>query len=544
LHFRDFRHPGIHYRRSARQRARLGVRLRLHNRRGRQSRLGVPDKWGGREIVGKINVGSQPWGVAVTADGSRVYVTNKGSGNVSVIDAYFRHVIATIPVGHEPSGVAVTPDGRYVYVANSADDTVSVIDPVANTVIKTLNVPGFPNGVAADSANRVFVTRQAAGKVSVLWHKALFAEIALSGGPDSQPYGVAARPQADKVYVANSGTGSVSVIDTTSYQEEAVVSLPTDFGLPRPIAVALPPNGDRLWIGSRDNSIVFVMNTANNDVNHRIAMPGGCMPFGLAWTSFVDISSRDQLTLWVALEGCNKVGQFAARYELGKIYALLTDFKNPIAFGQFIGPQPKKPTGATGQTAAPAADPCSVPFDGTVNGDLTVADGQTCEVSNGGQVTGNVTVAAGGNFVLSGAAVGGSVTVDGGGITIGPAATVGGDVLIENIAAGVATDSSVCGTTIAGTLQVEGSAAPVQIGSASPYACAGNKIGGDLVVAGNSAAALVFDNRVTGQLQADSNTGPLDVVGNTVGTTLQCQNNTTLILGGNNTANQKQGQCD
>ena len=52
-----------------------------------------------------------------------------------------------------------------------------------------------------------------------------------------------------------------------------------------------------------------------------------------------------------------------------------------------------------------------------------------------------------------------------------------------------------------------------------------------------------FDNQVTGALQANNNTGVLDVVGNTVGTTLQCQNNTMLIMGGNNTARQKTGQC-
>lgn len=47
-----------------------------------------------------------------------------------------------------------------------------------------------------------------------------------------------------------------------------------------------------------------------------------------------------------------------------------------------------------------------------------------------------------------------------GGGTISPAATVGGDVLVENIAADVATERGV--------------AAAVQIGSASPCACAGN----------------------------------------------------------------------
>jgi hypothetical protein len=61
-----------------------------------------------------------------------------------------------------------------------------------------------------------------------------------------------------------------------------------------------------------------------------------------------------------------------------------------------------------------------------------------------------------------------------GGVTIGPAATVGGDVLVENIAADVASERG---------------AAAVQIGSAPPYACAGDKIGGELVVAGNSVEA-------------------------------------------------------
>lgn len=117
-----------------------------------------------------------------------------------------------------------------------------------------------------------------------------------------------------------------------------------------------------------------------------------------------------------------------------------------------------------------------------------------------------------------------------GSVTIGPAATVGGDVLVENIAADVATERGV--------------AAAVQIGSASPYACAGNNIGGDLTVSGNSAEAQVFANRVKGNLQADSNTGPLDVVTNTVGGTLECQNNTTLILGGHNAATQMTGQCN
>jgi YVTN family beta-propeller protein len=94
-------------------------------------------------VVATIPVGSGPAGVAVTPDGSKVYVTTFGGsgGAVSVIDTASNTVIA-IPLGStEPFGVAVTPDGSKVYVAL---DTVSVIATASNTVI------GSPISVGSD----------------------------------------------------------------------------------------------------------------------------------------------------------------------------------------------------------------------------------------------------------------------------------------------------------------------------------------------------------------------------------------------------------
>jgi YVTN family beta-propeller protein len=54
---------------------------------------------------------------------------------VSVIDTKTDTVIAAIQVGANPFGVAVTPDGRKVYVANAGSNTVSVIDTETNTVV-------------------------------------------------------------------------------------------------------------------------------------------------------------------------------------------------------------------------------------------------------------------------------------------------------------------------------------------------------------------------------------------------------------------------
>jgi YVTN family beta-propeller protein len=85
-----------------------------------------------------------PVNVVVTPDGRRVYVTNQNSGTVSVIDATTNAVTATIPVGHVAAGIAVTPDGSKVYSVNARDNTVSIIATATNTVIDTIPVGGTP----------------------------------------------------------------------------------------------------------------------------------------------------------------------------------------------------------------------------------------------------------------------------------------------------------------------------------------------------------------------------------------------------------------
>src|SRR3989304_4607171 len=60
------------------------------------------------------------------------YVTNAGSGSVSVINTATNKVITTIPVGLTPEQVAVTPNGLFAYVAKSDGSnlgSVSVIAP-------------------------------------------------------------------------------------------------------------------------------------------------------------------------------------------------------------------------------------------------------------------------------------------------------------------------------------------------------------------------------------------------------------------------------
>jgi YVTN family beta-propeller protein len=102
-----------------------------------------------------IKVGLVPIGLAVTPDGTRVYVVNVNFspvpppplGDVSVIDTATNTVVKTVVVGPGPRAVAITPDGTHAYVTNFLNNTVSVIRTRRNNVVDTIPVPGGPNWV-------------------------------------------------------------------------------------------------------------------------------------------------------------------------------------------------------------------------------------------------------------------------------------------------------------------------------------------------------------------------------------------------------------
>jgi YVTN family beta-propeller protein len=122
-------------------------------------------------VTAAIPAGVAPWGLAVTPDGSKVYVANSSlPGFVTVIDTATNAVTATIPNGSVNYAVAVSQDGSKVYVTNTGSNSVSVIDTATNTVKATIPAGSYPWGVAVTpDGSRVYVANETvAGTVSVM----------------------------------------------------------------------------------------------------------------------------------------------------------------------------------------------------------------------------------------------------------------------------------------------------------------------------------------------------------------------------------------
>lgn len=97
-----------------------------------------------------------PYDVAFLPDGSKLYVANAASNDVSVIDMSTGLRAAHIIVEDNPRGLVVSPDGQWVYVNNTLAGTVSVIDTNQNTVAAVIEVTQIPLPPILLHGKRVF----------------------------------------------------------------------------------------------------------------------------------------------------------------------------------------------------------------------------------------------------------------------------------------------------------------------------------------------------------------------------------------------------
>ena len=108
-------------------------------------------------IYHTLPAGQTPMAPMLSPDGKTLYVCNRFSNNVSVIDITVRKELTRIPVQREPVAAALTLNGTFLFVANhlpagAADRgdiaaAVSVINTMTNKVVDTIRLPNGATGL-------------------------------------------------------------------------------------------------------------------------------------------------------------------------------------------------------------------------------------------------------------------------------------------------------------------------------------------------------------------------------------------------------------
>jgi len=220
-------------------------------------------------ISSRIPLGVCPVFGVTSADGNRSFILNRGSGTITVINDQLNQLdmvnaspylngTATInlcngatPCNAGPVDADFYTPGNLLVVANYDNDTISVIDT-------SLDIYGN------DSAT--------------------FGKVLATIPVGHEPAALSVLQDGSKVYVANEGDGTVTVVSLTSFQVLKTIQLapvqdPTNPGntvapLVRSIASVYNYPAGNVFVAGQNSPYVTVIRTDTDDVSARILVQG------------------------------------------------------------------------------------------------------------------------------------------------------------------------------------------------------------------------------------------------------------------------------
>ena len=212
---------------------------------------------------------------------ARIWVVNPDNDSVSVIDSLINGLQAEITVGISPRSVAIAPDGR-IWVTNKGSATISIINPSTLAVAQTIAMPraSQPHGLAFAPGGSAFVVLEATGQLVKLDPGSGVQQGAVAVG--SHPRQVSINADGTKALVSRFITSplpgeSTATVDTSTAGGEVVVVNPASMtiiqtvslqhsdktdteiqgsGIPNYLAAAvISPDGTTAWVPSKQDNI-------------------------------------------------------------------------------------------------------------------------------------------------------------------------------------------------------------------------------------------------------------------------------------------------
>jgi YVTN family beta-propeller protein len=254
------------------------------------------------KVVGRVPSGSAPHEVVVSDDGKFAYISNyadqRGAKKtISVVDLSAQKAMAPVDLGalQAPHGLAFA--GGKVYFTAEANKVIGSYDPAANRVDWVLGTGQNVTHMIAVSKDQKTIFTSNIGSDTI-------CEIEPGGGRNGWnvtaipvgkgPEGFDLSPDGKEVWAANSGGGSVSIIDVGTKKVTATLDLETN----RSNRLKFTPDGKLVLISDDGGADLVIVDAATRKVRTRLKLGRG--PEGI-------VVQPDGLKAYVALSGENAV---------------------------------------------------------------------------------------------------------------------------------------------------------------------------------------------------------------------------------------------
>lgn len=226
------------------------------------------------QVKTTIAVQFQPNDLQMRPGRDELWVTNYGTGSISIINTLTLQVAQTFSVTEAPSDIAFLPDGSRAYVSFPLVDEVAEFNATTKTLLRTWDVGDEPTGIAFDAERDRLIVTAAANTASgnrlnfIDLGTDAVTSLALSIGPSD----VVVDAARDRAYVSMNLTDTVARVNLNTdsligYQN--VVAQPQGMSLSfdnRMLLVAFPTRVQTFALDPWTQAASWTTNAGTNDV--------------------------------------------------------------------------------------------------------------------------------------------------------------------------------------------------------------------------------------------------------------------------------------
>jgi YVTN family beta-propeller protein len=282
------------------------------------------------KVVGEIKGIEAPHGIAVSPDGSRIYVSEEADKTLLVIDGKTLAVTKRIPLSGNPNLIDITPDGKTIYVAIAqtwddlsafpqikarASGGVDVIDTVSLQNVKTIAIKGGVHDLNVTPDGKFLIAGASRGAkppanlMAVIDTKTNDIAWTLPMSPSPSPMAISTNPDGStkSIYAQLGGFNGFAVIDFNTRVRTNQIKLP-DIPAEKQVptgppaashGIAVTADQKTLLVNSRLNSTLYAYSIPDLKLLGGVALGGK----GAGWLTI----TPDDKYAYVANEHTNDV---------------------------------------------------------------------------------------------------------------------------------------------------------------------------------------------------------------------------------------------